>query len=769
VFSVPSRRIQSAQAIARTILHYGYGSRVNTEGLRALARNLSVGRGTSKAFRAFAARRYASARTQFWKDAEFAEEGNHSILLFFVGIADILRERPNSSLLERSSLNERQRWIFDWAFECLAGVAKSKKLDRELTEIEVSRNSASATTHSILLSSNYPNRLFPLLTSDSDDDRDFAIGLLEKLHSRNVGLYDSVYSVLPQAKSKAKSAKSKLRIDRIKIAIERNNPLATIPVLAVNLSREVAKGAKASVALARIARRSRLSQSEKAMLAGRAAMRALRQTRAGASKELLAVAASFSDSSPLLRAWALESLGDSQGSANVLTSEALRRYRGSPRRIDELDSTRAHIVMLALRQLFRLPPGESSEGLRDVRKTFSRARDKLSVGLVDDFLAYEDGWKHYLRRRRAKSDPRHIPTGEGRIRRRAESTRLLVDAALSGQRRLLRRSVRLFEESAIGNDAPWIKGSRALFTAAQLLTSRAASRFGSKESIRVLSRATRLLDSASQYFRCNDPSAVGLGLKGLSRGARGYKLDGIRDISGAVALMDCRTPELSEIHKILATSMQDFAIAHVSGSELNRRVRKAWSRLALLIPLLDEVFDADHRIAQQVKPFFDLEMAEPQSESLEGIQSISNTNDRGRALEEMMSRLIAESGEFRLVSVNHSNDYEEIDLVVQVMKQSPVFASFGPFILVECKNWRSRVGTPVVGLFYSKMSSKRELMNLGLLVSPSGFTRGVKLQVPRLPGPLVLTVNDKDLSSLIRAEESLGTLIERRVMETVLS
>lgn len=74
---------------------------------------------------------------------------------------------------------------------------------------------------------------------------------------------------------------------------------------------------------------------------------------------------------------------------------------------------------------------------------------------------------------------------------------------------------------------------------------------------------------------------------------------------------------------------------------------------------------------------------------------------------------------------------EEIDIFIKNESRDVFWSKLSPFILVECKNWSSKVGKDEIALFHSKLENRFGLSKVGFLVSINGFYDTVKKEMLR--------------------------------------
>src|SRR5258706_8255160 len=90
---------------------------------------------------------------------------------------------------------------------------------------------------------------------------------------------------------------------------------------------------------------------------------------------------------------------------------------------------------------------------------------------------------------------------------------------------------------------------------------------------------------------------------------------------------------------------------------------------------------------------------------------------KGRALEELVSRLFSTVRGFAVDDKRLRTQTEEIDLVVANGSDDPKLKREEAIILVECKNWSTKCGKNEFIELKGKMENRRGRCSLGFLVS----------------------------------------------------
>lgn len=100
----------------------------------------------------------------------------------------------------------------------------------------------------------------------------------------------------------------------------------------------------------------------------------------------------------------------------------------------------------------------------------------------------------------------------------------------------------------------------------------------------------------------------------------------------------------------------------------------------------------------------------------------SNPGEKGSSLE-LLCKYFFES--INGIEVTHHDirmASEEIDLILWNAKIEEVFNPWDSVILVECKNWSSPVGAPLLDNFISKL--RRRSLKTGIFIAANGVTGG---------------------------------------------
>jgi hypothetical protein len=152
------------------------------------------------------------------------------------------------------------------------------------------------------------------------------------------------------------------------------------------------------------------------------------------------------------------------------------------------------------------------------------------------------------------------------------------------------------------------------------------------------------------------------------------------------------------------------------------------------------------------------------SESLdnlaEAVETAKSTDDKGRSLEELCSRLFSSVPGFS-VTGRVRTETEEIDILVLNHSVEPRLRREGAIILAECKNWTGKCGKNELVVFQQKVENRRGRSSLGVLISWNGFTDTTTKEMLRgsREDVLVIPMAGEDIRAAVRSRDFLSTLL----------
>ncbi len=152
-------------------------------------------------------------------------------------------------------------------------------------------------------------------------------------------------------------------------------------------------------------------------------------------------------------------------------------------------------------------------------------------------------------------------------------------------------------------------------------------------------------------------------------------------------------------------------------------------------------------------------------------QSTGTSNEKGHRLEALVAFLLSQIEDFRVVERNLRTETEELDVVVQQGRTEGgrCWMLGVPFILVESKNWASKVTQKELSTFRVKMQGKRGTVRLGLLFAANGHTGDAYDQELRFASDdlTISLIGPDEITAWVEAlddDEFLDSLIRRSML-----
>ncbi|MHB8103343.1 MAG: restriction endonuclease [Methanosarcina sp.] len=153
------------------------------------------------------------------------------------------------------------------------------------------------------------------------------------------------------------------------------------------------------------------------------------------------------------------------------------------------------------------------------------------------------------------------------------------------------------------------------------------------------------------------------------------------------------------------------------------------------------------------------------------VDSANSPSEKGNSLELLCKYFFESINGIEVVEHDIRMGSEEIDLILWNAKLETVFNPWDEVILVECKNWSSTVGAPLLDNFISKL--RRRCLKTGIFIAANGVTGGfVKgdgneigavgvIREALQEGIRVIVIKMEDLRD-VKSVEDIKTLIKLR-------
>jgi len=130
----------------------------------------------------------------------------------------------------------------------------------------------------------------------------------------------------------------------------------------------------------------------------------------------------------------------------------------------------------------------------------------------------------------------------------------------------------------------------------------------------------------------------------------------------------------------------------------------------------DKVSELVHKISDEYSTYKLVDIPD----LIKRVTTAKSANEKGRVLEELISRVFTKISGFRVIE-RLLTETEEIDLVIFNESSSTFWQKESPLILVECKNWSSTCGKNELVVFKEKLLNRRGRAKIGFFVSWNGF------------------------------------------------
>jgi hypothetical protein len=146
---------------------------------------------------------------------------------------------------------------------------------------------------------------------------------------------------------------------------------------------------------------------------------------------------------------------------------------------------------------------------------------------------------------------------------------------------------------------------------------------------------------------------------------------------------------------------------------------------------------------------------------IEAVDKAPTTDEKGRSLEELCSRLFESVPGFS-VNGRIRTATEEIDISILNDSADPRFRRESALLLAECKNWTGQCGKDEFVIFREKVENRNRRCTLGFLISWNDFAATVTKEMLRgsREETLIVPVKGKDVRGAVRDGNFLNVLVE---------
>jgi len=146
----------------------------------------------------------------------------------------------------------------------------------------------------------------------------------------------------------------------------------------------------------------------------------------------------------------------------------------------------------------------------------------------------------------------------------------------------------------------------------------------------------------------------------------------------------------------------------------------------------------------------------------------NDSNMKGKLFEIFITRLIEIDDNLELYRKNMKTRSEEIDVIIKPSNKLSIWSNINsPLIIIECKNWKKKVGSKTIRDFKSKIENRsRIICNLGVFFSLSGFSKAAYDEVLGYRNsPIYLILVDKsDIKKILNSKLTISELLENKLI-----
>jgi hypothetical protein len=257
-------------------------------------------------------------------------------------------------------------------------------------------------------------------------------------------------------------------------------------------------------------------------------------------------------------------------------------------------------------------------------------------------------------------------------------------------------------------------------------------------------------------------------------------IEGLAAIGGVTLMPDDALAFIREIEKtssVAGTYRIDFVGKNISvfpvidfNAYLGLRRRRAIEKIQRVVSLVKTVFSDLEKIEEIMVRYKKKEVGYPEVEQIwqEALKS-TDTNEKGKLLEQVFVKLFQLDGSFVVVEHNVRTETEQIDIVVQPDTSSPFWSKVSPpMLLLECKNWKDKIGTKELQVFATKIENRPKILcRIGYLISISGFTDDAEKELIgyRARDFVLATITADHIKELIEKRMRISDLLKERLIE----
>ena len=144
-----------------------------------------------------------------------------------------------------------------------------------------------------------------------------------------------------------------------------------------------------------------------------------------------------------------------------------------------------------------------------------------------------------------------------------------------------------------------------------------------------------------------------------------------------------------------------------------------------------------------------------------------NSNRKGQLLEQMIRSLVEHDSCLKVFDSNIDTKSEEIDIVLENKNVGTFFHQLqSPIILVECKNWSSKIGAKDIRDLAQRVQNRPRVMcKVGCVITTSELTKDAINELIGYRGRdlILCAIEGKDIEEIIKQSVEFSVMLERKI------
>jgi hypothetical protein len=198
------------------------------------------------------------------------------------------------------------------------------------------------------------------------------------------------------------------------------------------------------------------------------------------------------------------------------------------------------------------------------------------------------------------------------------------------------------------------------------------------------------------------------------------------------------------LHFTISTTEENLARGFEAAKKITNELEEAANRAA------DEIGKRVAEVAARLSGWG----SENFDQLVDSVEKAKSTDDKGRSLEELCSRLFETVPGFAITGRLRTAT-EEIDVSILNDSNEPRLRRESALLLAECKNWSGKCGKDEFVIFREKVENRNRRCSIGFLISWNGFTVTVTKEMLRgsREDVLIVPITGEDIRHAVRTRD----------------